>query len=390
MSKKITAGIFGFGVVGEGLYRLVRETAYPNIDLKAIVVKEKNKKRILPEERFSYDDCVILGDPEIELVIEVTNDSKAAFKIVKAALENGKHVVSANKRMIAEHLEELIEVQKASGKLLLYEAAVAGAVPIIQTTDQYLAWQKISKIEGILNGTSNYILTEMNAGRSFDEALRDAQLKGYAEADPTMDIAGHDALFKTIILALHGFGKLVKPEDVFFAGIQRVNTADIEWGKSKNLVVKQTGNITQSEDNFELSVTPVFLPGESKLGNVHDVLNAVEVQTNVAGNFVLEGEGAGAFPTAQAVLGDIEKIGHGISYVLNKGAEAATPKGKVWDVYLRTDTPSVLESLSFIDIDEETKTHEQVRIVGKIHSDELKKLTQVQKNHLFIARIQYN
>lgn len=390
MAQKIVAGLFGFGVVGEGLYKLIRQSGYPNVELKTIVVQDKEKKRLLPPERFHYNKEEILNDSEIELVFEVITDANEAFEIVKAALLSGKNVVTANKKMVATHLAELIQLQKETGKVLLYEAAVAGTIPVVQTVDRYLAWQNIKSIRGIFNGTSNYILTALHNGLNYQEALREAQLKGYAEADPTLDVGGYDAKFKSIILALHGFGKLYKPEDVFHAGIQCVDSHEIVWAESHNYTLKLVGNIYSADSGVSISILPEFVTQEDKLSRVDGVLNGATIETVSSGNYFLEGEGAGSGPTGQAVLSDVTPVLTNSPYTYNKGVEESKPINAVWNIYLKTDVEALLDQITFDQIFEESKYEGQHRIIGRISVSELEKLSESERKHVFIGKLPDN
>ncbi|MBC7758572.1 MAG: homoserine dehydrogenase, partial [Phormidesmis sp. FL-bin-119] len=211
MSKKLTIGLFGFGVVGQGLHDII-STKDLNIEIKKIVIKDSSKSRSLPEDLFTTDASEILDDSGINTVVELINDADAAFKITSTALKSGKNVVSANKKMIAEHLEELVALQKEYGTSLLYEGAVCGSIPIIRNLEEYYDNELLHSISGIFNGSSNFILSKIaNEGLEYNDALKQAQDLGFAETDPLLDVGGYDAKFKLLIAAAHAYGAFIKP-----------------------------------------------------------------------------------------------------------------------------------------------------------------------------------
>src|SRR5690606_38116245 len=222
MSKKLTIGMFGFGEVGQGLYDIIK-TKNLNLEIKKFVIKNANKKRSLNEDLFTTDPSIILDDPEINTVVELIDDADAAFGIAKQALSNGKNVVSANKKMIALHLEELTEIQSEFGTSLLYEGAVCGSIPIIRNLEEYYDNELLYAITGIFNGSSNYILSKIfNENKPYEEALTQAQELGFAESDPTLDVGGFDAKYKLAIVASHAYGIYVNPDDILNIGIDKL------------------------------------------------------------------------------------------------------------------------------------------------------------------------
>src|ERR1700759_357562 len=235
MSKKLNIGLFGFGVVGQGLYDIIK-TKNLNLEIKKIAIKNPEKKRSLPTELFTTDRDVILNDPEINTIVELINDTEAAFEIVSRALSTGKNVVSASKKMIATYLDELIELQQKHGTSLLYEGAVCGSIPIIRNLEEYYDNELLHSICGIFNGSSNYILSKgFNEGLSYDMALQQAQDLGFAETDPTSDVGGFDAKYKLVIAAAHAYGVVVHPDEVFNFGIQNLAAQDLQYAREKNL-----------------------------------------------------------------------------------------------------------------------------------------------------------
>lgn len=215
MTTATQIGIFGFGVVGQGLYDILQAYPYLNINVKQIGVKDPEKERPLPREAFTFDRQAIIQDPEVSLIAELTNDEQEGFEIVKEALLAGKQVVSANKKMIAENLGALIELQRKQNQTLLYEGAVCGSIPVIRTLEDYFSYEPLYSLQGIFNGSSNYILSKIfNEQLDYRTALQQAQDKGYAEADPTLDVGGYDAKYKLTIAASHAFGITVDPSSI--------------------------------------------------------------------------------------------------------------------------------------------------------------------------------
>ena len=309
MSTKLTIGLFGFGVVGQGLNDIIR-TKDLNLEIKKIAIKNPEKRRTLPEELFTTDASVILNDPEINTVVELINDADAAYLIVKTALQNGKNVVSANKKMIAEHLEELLHLQEQYGTSLLYEGAVCGSIPIIRNLEEYYDNELLYSIRGIFNGSSNYILSKtFNDNLDYPTALKQAQDLGFAESDPTLDVGGFDAKSKLVIAVSHAYGVLTNPDDVFNIGIQNISPKDIQYAKEKNYKIKLVPTAVEfGERQVVLYVIPRLVQPDDFLFNVENEYNGVIVQAAFADQQFFFGKGAGGHPTGSAVLSDIAAI----------------------------------------------------------------------------------
>ena len=320
MSKKLTIGLFGYGVVGTGLYDVLHKSKTVDATIKKIVVKHHDKPRNISPEHFHYDKNEILNDDEINLVVELIDDAEAAFEIVKTALQKGKAVVSANKKMISEHFEELYELQKKHQVPFLYEAAVCGSIPIIRNLEEYYNNDFLQSIQGIVNGSTNYILTKtFQENLSYEEALKEAQEKGYAESNPILDTGGFDARSKLQILLAHSFGISTKPEDVFNVGIQNLGDLEIKYAKEKNLQIKLLAYAQKrKEDEVVALVIPKFVKSSDTFSTVNDVFNGVKVQTAFADKQFFYGRGAGSLPTASAVLSDISAVAYDYRYEYKK------------------------------------------------------------------------
>jgi homoserine dehydrogenase len=225
--KKLTIGLFGFGVVGEGLYKVLQQTPSLNARIKKVCIKDPLKKRNAPDELFTTDPEIILNDPEINVVVEVINETAPAFHIVSTALKNGKDAVSASKKMLAEHLTELLDLQQETGKSLLYEAAACASIPVIRNLEEYYDNDLLHGIKAIVNGSTNFILTKMFEDKlDFKQALLLAQQLGFAESDPALDVEGYDALNKWTLLLNHAYGIVEKPSHIIFTGIQNIQLQD--------------------------------------------------------------------------------------------------------------------------------------------------------------------
>jgi len=237
--KKLTIGLFGFGVVGEGLYKVLHETPSLNTTIKKVCIKDKDKKRNAPASLFTTDRNEILNDDEINVVVEVINESDAAFEIVSTAMRNGKSVVSASKKMIAEHLPELLELQKETGQSFLYEAAACASIPVIRNLEEYYDNDLLHSIRAIVNGSTNFILSKIFDDKlNFQDALLMAQQLGFAEKDPKLDVEGYDAVHKLSFLLTHAYGIVQPYGDIVFNGIQHIQPVDAQVATEKNFFIK--------------------------------------------------------------------------------------------------------------------------------------------------------
>lgn len=338
--NKLTIGLFGFGCVGQGLYEVLQQTTSLKTHIKTICIKDKNKKRELETKCFTYDKNIIFDDPEINVVVELIDDADAAFEIVRTALQKGKAVVSANKKMIAEHFAELLELQNKHQVPLLYEAACCASIPIIRNLEEYYDNDLLESIEGIVNGSTNYILCKTEKENiSYLEALKSAQLNGYAESDPSLDTGGFDAKFKLLILIAHAFGVIVKPNQIFNLGIDKIGAPEINFAREKGLKIKLVAHaFKNSEGEISAFVLPKFISKNEKLYSVDDVFNGIITKTCFADTQFFSGKGAGAFPTASAVLSDISALSYNYRYEykkLNTSEKLCKPDSIALKIFLR-------------------------------------------------------
>ena len=309
----IDVAIMGHGVVGSGVAEVLIKNAN-TISKKAkndINIKYILDLRDFPElsysEKFIKDFNIILNDPEVKVVAEVMGGLHPAYEFTKSCLEAGKSVVTSNKELVAQKGDELLHIAEKNNVNYLFEASVGGGIPVLRPIAQCLTANDLYEVQGILNGTTNYIMTKMvNEGVSFEEALKEAQRLGYAEKDPTADVEGHDACRKICILAALAFGKHVYPESVYTEGITKITSSDISYAEFANCVIKLIGRARLTEDGkCSVTVYPAFVSKKNQLSHVEDVFNAVTVRGDAVGDVMFYGRGAGKLPTASAVVADI-------------------------------------------------------------------------------------
>ena len=318
--RNIRIGLIGCGVVGQGIMRLLKENAASiearlggSIEVRRIAARNPQKDRgpYVPKELLTFDPAEVVDDPSVELVVEVAGGVEPTYGYIKRALEAGKSVVTANKALLAARGNELIELAEARGADLYFEAAVAGGVPVIRVLREAFASDRIVAVRGIINGTSNYILSRMTeAGIDFGPALKEAQEKGYAEADPTLDVSGGDAAHKLTILATLAYGAKLDLDQTAVSGIDQVSALDIRFAGRFGFVIKPLA-IARALDNgaLDLRVHPALISKKSVLASVNGALNAVYIEGAAVGPCLLSGLGAGALPTAVSVVSDIVDVG---------------------------------------------------------------------------------
>src|SRR4051812_32752956 len=248
MHKKLTIGLFGFGVVGEGIFQVLQQTPSLNGTIKKICIRHPEKKRNADPALFTTNYNELLEDPEINLIVELIDDADEAYKIVTGAFRKKKSVVSANKKLIAEHLAELIYLQNENDVSFLYEAAVCGSIPIIRNLEEYYDNDLLQGVSGIVNGSTNYILTKISEGLNYKDALQKAQQLGFAESNPALDVEGIDATNKLAILLAHAYGIVTNPNDLIHVGITRLHETDANYAKEKHLQVKLTAQACKLSD----------------------------------------------------------------------------------------------------------------------------------------------
>jgi homoserine dehydrogenase len=318
--KKLTIGLFGFGVVGEGLYKVLQQTSSLSAEIKKVCIKDPHKKRNAPDSLFTTDPDVILNDPEINVVVEVINETEPAFYIVSTALKNGKDAVSASKKMLAEHLPELLKLQKETERSLLYESSACASIPVIRNLEEYYDNDLLHGIKAIVNGSTNFILTKMFEDKlDFKQALLLAQQLGFAEADPALDVEGYDALNKWTLLLNHAYGIVTAPENITFTGIQNIQQQDAVVAEEKHFSIKLVAQAQKLKNGGVAAfVIPQFVKHDDHLAFVKNEYNGVVIESGFADKQFFYGKGAGSFPTASAVLSDISALRYQYRYEYKK------------------------------------------------------------------------
>lgn len=308
--SKLRIGIIGFGTVGTGVYKTLQN--FKDVEIVKIAVKNINKPRSVetPAGMITDNPYEIINDSSIDVLVELIGGVEPAWEYISTAIKNGKHIVTANKELLAKKGEELFNLAEEHNRVCLYEAAIAGGIPIIMPIKTILAGNKINKIQAILNGTTNYILTKMDVdGASYENVLKEAQELGYAETDPTGDVEGFDAAYKITTLATLAFKKRVKLENVYREGITKIRKEDMAQANEFGYKIKLIANASiDNEGNADVRVHPMLISKDTTLAHINYVTNAVAMSGHPIGDIVLSGPGAGEFPTASSVVGDILAI----------------------------------------------------------------------------------
>lgn len=392
---KIKIGLFGFGVVGQGIYRVIKKSRNAHAEIVSICVRNKHKKRDIeiPENMLTDDSTDILDNPKINLVVEVVDDAEASYRIVTESLRRGIPVVSGNKAMIARHLPELIELQQRYHTTLLYDASSCGSIPVIRNLEEYYDNDLLLEVKGILNGSSNYILSRVfDHNESYDHALRRAQELGFAESDPSFDIDGFDSLFKLVIITIHALGVYVSPKDVFTYGISTLHENDIQYAREKNVKIKLVAQVVKVSDRyFTLFVMPEFVSPSRYIYSVDDEYNGVVIRGECYDRQFMFGKGAGSLPTASSLLSDIMALRHDYRYEYKKMSYMDRPEyttDVVLKIYIRFRDTKIREILEFVEILEEYKSLESNYLIGKVNLRELiKKRYKLMTPDVFISNI---
>ncbi|OUM98044.1 MAG: homoserine dehydrogenase [Firmicutes bacterium ZCTH02-B6] len=315
MEKPVQVGLLGCGTVGSGVLSILQANAEriaaragALIEVRRVAVRDLKKYRTvsLDEALLTTDPWEVVSDPSVDIVIEVMGGVDPARDLIAAAVDNGKPVITANKEVLAKHGPELLSLAARRGVDLFFEGSVAGGIPIIKPLRESLAANRVQAIVGIINGTTNYVLTRMSReGMPFAEVLREAQALGYAEADPASDVEGYDAAFKIAILASLAFETPVRVEDVYCEGITRITPEDIRYGRELGYEIKLLAIAREHEGRLEVRVHPAFIPAAHPLAAVTDVFNAIFVRGDAVGELMFYGRGAGSLPTGSAVVADL-------------------------------------------------------------------------------------
>jgi homoserine dehydrogenase len=387
--KQLTIGLFGFGVVGEGLYKILQQTPSLKASIKKVCIKNPHKKRDAPASLFTTDRNELLFDDEINVIVEVINESEAAYEIVTTAMKNGKQAVSSSKKMIAEHLRELIALQEETGLSFLYEASACASIPVIRNLEEYYDNDLLHSIKAIVNGSTNFILTKIFEEQlDFRDALLLAQQLGFAESDPSLDVEGYDAVNKWSLLLTHAYGIVEKIENIVFTGIQNIQLSDALIAKEKKYAIKLVADAKKLRNGKVAAfVLPQFVKQDDHLAFVKNEYNGVVIETGFADKQFFYGKGAGSFPTASAVLSDISALSYDYKYEYKKFYRKE-PHELSNDFFLRVyvsfDHWKYIPREKFEWIEEWHAQEDRKYLIGAIAFNELKKNTWWRENNTSI------
>ncbi len=375
--KQLRIGLFGFGVVGEGLYRILQQTPSLRATIKKVCIKHPGKKRNAPEDLFTTDKFELLNDPDINVIVEVINETEPAFDIVTTALRNGKDVVSASKKMLAEHLPQLLELQKETGLSILYEAAACASIPVIRNLEEYYDNDLLHSMRAIVNGSTNFILTKMFEEKlDFKQALLMAQQLGFAESDPSLDVEGIDAVNKWALLLTHAYGIISDPKNIVFNGIQNIQSGDASVASEKHYEIKLVAQAKKLlNGKVAAFVLPQFVKSDDHLSFVKNEYNGVVIESGFADKQFFYGKGAGSFPTASAVLSDLSALRYQYRYEYKKlyhHAPLELTDEFYIKIYISFDEWSFIPKEKFEWIEEWHAESDRKYLIGVISFKELK------------------
>ena len=387
--KKLNIGLFGFGTVGRGLYDVLKRIGSKNVEIKRVCVRDMTKDRGVDVE-FTDKADDIFNDPTINFIVELIDDADAAYDIVKRALKMELPVVSGNKKMLAHHIEELIELQARYNVALLYDASACGSIPVIRNLEEYYDNDLLTSVKGILNGSSNFILSKIfNEKMSYADALKLAQDLGFAESNPTLDIDGWDSLFKLIIITVHAFGLYVPPQDIFTFGISNMNDDDIRFANEKERRFKLVAHVEKIDNKLIMSVMPQLISRNKYIYSVEDEFNGVVIKGLFYDKQFMFGRGAGAYPTGSAVLSDITACLYDYKYEYKKRNDSQLPRYTTdhsFRVYYRYLDYADLDLIHFESVSENYISDDFKYVVGKVSLRELHKIQdELRRRNVFIA-----
>ena len=391
-THSIKIGLFGFGCVGRGLYDVLHLTGGVKAEIVRICVKDRHKLRPLPADFFTYNKRDILDDDYINTVVELIDDADEAYRIAKEALQRGKNVITANKRMLAFHLEELSRLALEKKVSFLYEGAACASIPVIRNLEEYYDNDLLSSVSGIFNGSTNYILTKVaEEGWDYPTALRKAQEAGFAESDPSLDVQAFDPLFKTVVLAAHAFGTFLRPQDIFHFGIDTLLPEDLRYASEKGYKIKLAGEVFKTPENkLHAWVMPRLVPQGPYLYKVENEYNGVVVEAAFSDRQFLMGKGAGSHPTGSAVLSDISACGYGYVYEYKKVRQGNLPEfsnDTRVSVFLRHGTDTDISFLPFHEVEETFAGKHYAYRTGSVGLDDLyRNRERLIREGIFVAR----
>ncbi len=376
--RPIKIGLFGLGVVGSGIVEIIGRARNAHAEIRRICVRDITKKRAVEVDPVLLTDNAadIFGDPSINLIVEVVDNPDASYRIVTEALRRGIPVVSGSKAMIARHLPELIELQRRHDTALLYDASACGSIPVIRNLEEYYDNDLLLEVKGILNGSSNYILSRVfDHGEDYGAVLRKAQELGFAESDPTFDIEGFDSLFKLIIITVHALGVYVAPDSIFTYGISTIHDSDIRYAREKRVKIKLVAQVVKvSDERFTMFVMPEFVSPSKYIYSVDDEYNGVVIRGECYDRQFMFGKGAGRLPTASSILSDVMARLHGYRYEYKKMGFAGRPaftEDVPLRVYVRYGATAGVRDLPWLAVREQYFSESGNYIIGDIRLADL-------------------
>lgn len=389
----LNIAIFGFGTVAQGFVAALEQAKGISANIVKIVVRDPSKPRSLPAELFTTDRNIVFDDPHINVVVELTDDADAALEIVRAALASEMAVITANKRLIANHFAELVSLQRKHGLPILYEAAACGSIPIIRNLEEYYDNDLLRGLEGIFNGSSNYVLSKVfRDGLDFQDALELAFDEGFLESDPRLDLEGIDAAYKLSILIAHAFGVIVAPEDIPAFGISNLGSPELRFARENGWKLKLVARASGEGDQVHAIVAPQFVPASHRLYAVEEEYNAVVLEGAFLEGQMLVGKGAGSHPTGSAVMSDLSALSYGYGYEYRKFGPGWAGEGrkssseiegeesyplladKALRVYFRYADAAILSEVEFVEIEESFRSRDYAYLTGRVRLSELQRL----------------
>ena len=380
--KNLNIGLFGFGNVGRGLYDVLQRINSQNVHIKRVCVRDWQKERGVKVE-FTNNADDFFEDKDINLIVEVIDDAEAEYDIVKRALKSRIPVVSGNKKMLGHHILELIDLQEQYNTPLLYDASACGSIPVIRNLEEYYDNDLLTSVKGILNGSSNFILSKIfNEHMSYEAALKLAEDLGFAESNPTLDIDGWDSLYKMIFITVHAFCVYVAPENILTYGISTMNDSDIRFAQEKDRRIKLVAHVEKIDDRLIMCVLPQLISRNKYIYSVEDEFNGVVIKGLFYDKQFMFGRGAGGHPTGSAVLSDITACAYNYRYEYKKRNDSVLPQyttDHTFRVYFRYKSAEQRNLLNFTKIREQYTSDEYNYIVGdvtvanlKAHQEELR------------------
>ncbi len=378
MYKNLRIGLFGFGCVGQGLFEVLSQSKGIQAQIVKICIKNPLKKRPINPNLFTTDANSLLYDQTINVIIELIDDAEVAFEIVSKAMQNGKSVISANKKMIAEHLEELIELQNLHKVSFLYEGSCGASIPILRNLEEYYDNDMLTSVEGVLNGSTNYILDKIfTENINFENALKQAQENGFAESNPLLDINAIDPKYKLCILLLHAFGLIINPTEIYNYGISTLTAFDFNFAKEKGYRIKLIAKCTKKDNSVTAYCIPKFISITNNLSYVNLEYNGIILETGFSQTQFFLGKGAGSKPTGSAVLSDLSALKYGYKYEYKKRIQGSSNEFSSDEnllLYLRCTTQKANVYQSMFNTIHKTYTENEISyIIGEVNLQNLKK-----------------